>query len=80
MPKDYKIEVVTKEGYTPIKIQIKHEDNEHWINTFADLSEGYYLDEMGKWCEENECGHRTAYNEFKFRNKDQLSYFILRWS
>jgi hypothetical protein len=50
------------------------------INTFADLANDQIILQMAKWCEENECGYRTSYNTFKFRNKDQLTMFILRWS
>jgi hypothetical protein len=49
------------------------------VNTF-DLSDELIIPQMTKWCEENECGYRTSYDTFKFRNQEQLTMFILRWS
>lgn len=80
MPKDYKIEVVTPTRNNRIKVRVLSDSSEHWVNTFADLVESDMLADMGKWCEENECGYRTSYNEFKFRNREQLTMFILRWA
>ena len=36
--------------------------------------------EMMQWCKENDCGYRSAYFEFKFRNKEQVLLFLLRWA
>ena len=33
-----------------------------------------------KWCEENNCGVRTSFDTFKFKNKKQITLFLLRWS
>lgn len=80
MAKDYKLEIVEGPKQKAPKIRVSHNIDEHWVNTFADLAEEQDLNLMSAWCEENKCGHRTAYNEFKFRNKDQMVLFILRWS
>ena len=80
MAKDYKLEVVKEDHWRLPRVRITHEIQEHWVNTFADMAEGYVLDEMGQWREDNECGYRTSYNEFKFRNESQMALFILRWS
>jgi hypothetical protein len=83
MAKDYTLEIIDRsEDGKPIrpKLRVIHQMQEHWVNTFADMSEGYVLDEMGQWCIDNECGHRTSYNEFKFRTQEQMAHFIMRWS
>ena len=33
-----------------------------------------------EWCKQNNCGRRTAYNMFQFRNAKQVTLFLLRWS
>lgn len=80
MARDYRLEVVENTKQKLPRIRVNYNIDEHWVNTFADLTEGQELALMAEWCEENKCGHRTSYNEFKFRNKDQMIMFILRWS
>lgn len=38
------------------------------------------LDSIQAWCESNKCGKRVSYDIFQFRNKKELSCFLLRWS
>ena len=55
---------------------------QHYINTFADLSESdksQPISLMTHWCMKNDCGYRTSYDTFKFRNKNQMMLFLLRW-
>ena len=55
---------------------------QHYINTYADLSESdndQVIPQMTHWCMENDCGYRTSYDTFKFRNKNQMMLFLLRW-
>jgi len=33
-----------------------------------------------EWCQQNNCGRRTAYNMFQFRNAKQVTMFLLRWN
>ena len=59
------------------------ENYDDYSSTFAILADEFgkqILPQMAEWCEENECGYRTSYDTFKFRNKEQLTMFILRWS
>ena len=37
------------------------------------------LDQVGQWCYENHCGHRTSYDTFKFRNEKDMTAFLLKW-
>ena len=85
----YRLEVITdqlpSDGFLPRVRVIMDYPNEHYINTFADLSEDtqknrQVIPQMTEWCAENECGYRTSYDTFKFRNQEQLTMFLLRWS
>ena len=83
--KRYRLEVITdhlpRDGFLPRVRVIEDFSGEHYINTFDDLTDNkQIIPQMAQWCEENECGYRTSYDTFKFRNKDQLTMFILRWS
>lgn len=37
------------------------------------------VDPIQKWCEEHNCGVRTSFDTFQFKNKKQLTMFLLRW-
>ena len=31
------------------------------------------------WCVENQCGIRTSFDMFRFRDEKEMSMFLLRW-
>jgi hypothetical protein len=33
-----------------------------------------------QWCAANDCGVRTSFDTFRFRNKKQITMFLLRWT
>lgn len=35
---------------------------------------------IAEWCLKNKCGKRTSYDTFKFRNRKQITMFLLRWA
>lgn len=37
------------------------------------------LDPIQDWCVENRCGRRTSFDQFRFRNEEELTMFLLRW-
>ena len=37
------------------------------------------LDPVQHWCDENKCGVRISFDEFKFRNQEEMSMFLLKW-
>lgn len=37
------------------------------------------VDPIQKWCEEHNCGIRTSFDTFQFKNKKQLTMFLLKW-
>ena len=81
----YRLEIIKdhlpSDGFLPRVRIIMDYSEDHYINTFADLSEDQQIIPlMTEWCLENDCGYRTSYDTFKFRNQEQLTMFILRWS
>ena len=38
------------------------------------------MDPVQAWCEENNCGVRVSFDQFRFRNKQEITMFLLRWS
>ena len=32
-----------------------------------------------EWCVKNNCGIRTSFDTFQFKNKKQMTMFLLRW-
>lgn len=38
-----------------------------------------HIDPIQAWCEEHNCGRRTSFDTFKFKNKTQMTMFLLRW-
>lgn len=39
-----------------------------------------HLDSVQEWCIQNKCGLRMSFDMFKFRNKAEISMFLLKWS
>jgi len=37
------------------------------------------MDPIQKWCEEHRCGRRISFDTFQFKNKAQMTMFLLRW-
>lgn len=37
------------------------------------------MDPIQKWCEEHNCGVRTSFDMIKFKNKKEMTMFLLRW-
>lgn len=38
------------------------------------------LDPVQAWCEQHDCGVRTSFDTFRFRNRKEMTVFLLRWS
>jgi hypothetical protein len=76
----YTLEILdTVKSANSLKVNLTFDD--HWeADTFSDLTDHDIIEEMHEWCQENECGWRTSYNTFKFRNKEQLLMFVMRWA
>jgi len=37
------------------------------------------MDPIQAWCEEHNCGTRTSFDTIKFKNKKEITMFLLRW-
>jgi hypothetical protein len=48
--------------------------------THFDILQESDMDPVQAWCEEHHCGIRTSFDTFKFRNKKQITMFLLRWA
>lgn len=42
------------------------------------LNEGD-IDPIQQWCEEHHCGRRISFDTFQFKNKKEMTMFLLRW-
>lgn len=46
----------------------------------SNLREDENFDLIQAWCQEHSCGLRISYNMFRFKNDEEISMFMLRWS
>jgi hypothetical protein len=37
------------------------------------------MDPIQEWCKQTNCGVRTSFDMFKFKNKKEITMFLLRW-
>lgn len=37
------------------------------------------VDPIQAWCEKHHCGRRISFDMFQFKNKAQMTMFLLRW-
>jgi hypothetical protein len=59
------------------RVQVNSYDGAN--NFVTGLSDGD-VDPIQKWCEKHDCGVRTSFDTFKFRNKKEITMFLLRWA
>lgn len=38
------------------------------------------MDAVHQWCLEHNCGRRTSFDTFQFKNKKEMTMFLLRWA
>ena len=38
------------------------------------------MEQVQEWCEEHNCGKRTSFDTFRFRNRKEITMFLLRWA
>lgn len=65
---EYKLEIIPVASGGKIRLD---------ISTWDDME--IITEDMGRWCKDTGCGVRTAYNEFKFKDDEQLTMFVMRW-
>ena len=49
-------------------------------NIVAVVSIKEQIQEMQKWCHDNNCGHRMSFDVFRFDTPEQKTMFMLRWA
>jgi hypothetical protein len=37
------------------------------------------MDAVHQWCQTNNCGKRTSFDTFQFKNRKEMTMFLLRW-
>jgi hypothetical protein len=37
------------------------------------------MDPIQQWCEDHNCGRRVSFDTFQFKNKKQITMFLLKW-
>ena len=38
------------------------------------------MEEVQTWCKQTECGRRMSFDTFRFKRKEEITMFLLRWS
>lgn len=38
-----------------------------------------HLEPVQEWCMQNKCGRRTSFEQFRFRNEQEVTMFLLKW-
>lgn len=59
-----------------LRVQMAYE---HGAVTPTGLSE-HMLIPVQDWCVENNCGERMGFDLFRFKNKKEVTMFLLRWT
>lgn len=70
-----KITWISAEGRNTLAARVETEPYQ-WL---AGVSE-HDIDPVQQWCEDNNCGKRISFDTFRFRNKKEITMFLLRWS
>lgn len=37
------------------------------------------MEPIQAWCEQHHCGRRTSFDTFQFKNKKEITMFLLKW-
>ena len=70
--------------------EMKHNQmpNRVWVEVVALFDDGPFkvavepevVEGMGAWCDEHRMGTRMSYDQFVFKNQEELTLFLLRWT
>lgn len=52
-----------------------HEENTSFVTGLSEND----LEPIQQWCEQHNCGVRTSFDSFRFKNKKEITMFLLRW-
>ena len=59
------------------RVQVQAHDSE--LSYYTGINESD-MEPIQEWCQKNNCGKRTSFDTFQFKNKAQMTMFLLRWS
>lgn len=61
-----------------MSFQVEERDNgTTWVVFDWDSQEN--LRKIAHWCNEHQCGKQVNIHAFSFKNKDELTMFLLKW-
>lgn len=64
-----------KREYLTLIARVFYEHGALTATGLADMD----LEPVHQWCKENRCGVRISFEEFRFKNKKEMSFFLLKW-
>jgi predicted RNA-binding Zn ribbon-like protein len=73
--KIYDLLLEKKHGRNSLRVVVTLCQNAGYFSSYEKI-----INDMVEWCRKNDCGWRTSYDRFKFRNKEDMTMFILRWA
>jgi len=58
------------------RMRVISADNEnHFVTGLSEKD----IDPIQQWCKEHNCGRRLSFDTFQFKNKKEITMFLLRW-
>jgi hypothetical protein len=75
MPVEKKIVWISAQGRFTLAARLES-DPFQWL---VGVSE-HDIDPIHSWCQENNCGKRVSFDTFCFRNREEMTMFLLRWA
>jgi hypothetical protein len=66
----------TRPGGLWLRVQLGYE---HGAVTPTGLSE-HMLIPVQEWCQENNCGRRMSFDLWQFRDQEEVTAFLLKWT
>lgn len=55
----------------------------HWLrfenDVYSSIADSYF-ERVQAWTVDTECGRRMAYDMWQFKNSEEVTAFLLRWS
>ena len=50
-----------------------------WLRTGVDNLRDEDLEKVQAWTEEHKCGTRMSYNQWRFKNEMEITFFLMVW-
>lgn len=75
LKKELKLKVIWKEKGRRSLVATLPLTREEFVLGLAERD----LDPIQKWCEDHNCGVRTSFDTFRFKNQKEKTMFLLKW-